>query len=144
MCVCGILNIMIVFIAFQCRDTYWVESFNHQLLTYLPKRIHFGTTTFCMRMNLALCDWVSVHHLVCCFLSLNLNHHIAERELPARCHIQQNGAGHEASRQEDPHESARPQDFSFCRLHMVALYGEEPGGCEVRRLYVLLSHLTCL
>ena len=58
-CVCGVLNIMIVIITFQCRDTYWVESFNHQLLTYLPKRIHFGTTTFCMRMNLALCDWVS-------------------------------------------------------------------------------------
>ena len=42
----------------QCRDTFWVESFNHQLLMYLPKRIHFGTTTFLMRMNLALLDWV--------------------------------------------------------------------------------------
>ena len=49
---------MIVIITFQCRDTYWVELFNHQL-TYLQKRIHFGTATFCMRMNLALCDRVS-------------------------------------------------------------------------------------
>ena len=44
----------------QCRDTFWVESFNHQLLTYLPKRIHFTTDTFHMCMNLAVCDWVSV------------------------------------------------------------------------------------
>ena len=43
----------------QCRDTYWIESFNHQLLTYLPKRIHFGNDTFVMRMNLAVLDWVS-------------------------------------------------------------------------------------
>eukprot|EP00731_Ephydatia_muelleri_P036305 Em0233g1a len=41
----------------MCRDTYWVESFNHQLLTYLPKRIHFHTKTFEMRMNLAVMDW---------------------------------------------------------------------------------------
>lgn len=24
----------------QCCDTFWVKSFNHQLLTYLPKCIH--------------------------------------------------------------------------------------------------------
>ncbi|KAL5479631.1 hypothetical protein EMCRGX_G023180 [Ephydatia muelleri] len=41
----------------HCRDTYWVESFNHQLLTYLPKRIHFQEKTFDMRMNLAVMDW---------------------------------------------------------------------------------------
>ncbi|XP_064401110.1 uncharacterized protein LOC135347149 [Halichondria panicea] len=41
----------------SCRDTYWVESFNHQLLTYLPKCIHFSTETFIMRMNLAVLDW---------------------------------------------------------------------------------------
>eukprot|EP00731_Ephydatia_muelleri_P029616 Em0021g139a len=41
----------------HCRDTYWVESFNHQLLTYLPKRIHFQDKTFEMRMNLAVMDW---------------------------------------------------------------------------------------
>ena len=46
-------------VCIQCRDTYWVESFNHQLLTYVPKRIHFSTTTFRMRLNLALMDWVS-------------------------------------------------------------------------------------
>ncbi|KAL5509123.1 hypothetical protein EMCRGX_G004424 [Ephydatia muelleri] len=35
-----------------------MESFNHQLLlTYLPKRIHFHTNTFKMRMNLAVMDW---------------------------------------------------------------------------------------
>ena len=43
----------------QCRDTFWVESFNHQLLSYLPKRIHFGTRTFVMRMYLAVMDWVN-------------------------------------------------------------------------------------
>ena len=42
----------------QCRDTYWIESFNHQLLTYPPKRIHFSTRVFNMRMNLAVVDWV--------------------------------------------------------------------------------------
>ena len=41
---------------------YWVETFNHQLLTYLPKRIHFSTQTFLMRMNLSLLDWVSLMH----------------------------------------------------------------------------------
>ena len=51
---------MYIYLLFQCRDTYWVESFNHQLLTYLPKRIHFHTKTFEMRMNLAVMDWVSV------------------------------------------------------------------------------------
>ena len=42
----------------QCCDTYWIESFNHQLLTYLLKRIHFSTRVFNMRMNLAVMDWV--------------------------------------------------------------------------------------
>lgn len=40
------------------RDTYWVESFNHQLLCYLSKRIHYSTATYRMRMNLAVLDWV--------------------------------------------------------------------------------------
>ena len=43
----------------QCRDTYWVESFNHQLLCYIPKRIHFSMRVFTMRLNLAVMDWVS-------------------------------------------------------------------------------------
>ena len=51
--------------ALQCRDTYWVESFNHQLLTYIPKRIHFGSSTFAMRMNLAIMDWVSWYSILC-------------------------------------------------------------------------------
>eukprot|EP00731_Ephydatia_muelleri_P033586 Em0033g2a len=34
-----------------------LSRFNHQLLTYLPKRIHFHTKTFEMRMNLAVMDW---------------------------------------------------------------------------------------
>ncbi|KAL5509808.1 hypothetical protein EMCRGX_G005238 [Ephydatia muelleri] len=41
----------------RCRDTYWIESFNHQLLTYLCKGVHFGEETFAMRMNLAVLDW---------------------------------------------------------------------------------------
>ena len=28
------------------------------LLTYVPKRIHFGSATFLMRMNFAVMDWV--------------------------------------------------------------------------------------
>ena len=47
----------------QCRDTFWVESFNHQLLTFLPKRVHFHTDTFKMRMNFAVMDWVSSLHV---------------------------------------------------------------------------------
>ncbi|XP_064402159.1 uncharacterized protein LOC135347946 [Halichondria panicea] len=35
----------------RCRDMYWVESFNHQLLCYISKRV------FSMRMNLAVLDW---------------------------------------------------------------------------------------
>ena len=37
-----------------------MESFNHQLLCYFPKRIHFSTKVFDMRMSLALLNWVSV------------------------------------------------------------------------------------
>ena len=48
-----------ILIHFQCRDTFWVESLNHQMLLYVPKRIHFGSQTFKMRMNLAVLDWVS-------------------------------------------------------------------------------------
>ena len=54
----AVLFLFMSSLTMQCRDTYWVESFNHQLLTYLPKRIHFTTDTFVMRMNLALMDWV--------------------------------------------------------------------------------------
>ena len=45
----------------QCRDTFWVESFNHQLLTYLPKRVYFGSATFHMRMDLAVLNWMGIH-----------------------------------------------------------------------------------
>ena len=45
-----------------------MESFNHQLLIYLPKRIHFHTKTFEMRMNLAVMDWVSVLCVGECFV----------------------------------------------------------------------------
>ncbi|XP_064383804.1 uncharacterized protein LOC135332660 [Halichondria panicea] len=41
----------------ECRDTFCVESFNHQLLTYISKRVHFAEATFNMRMNLAIMDW---------------------------------------------------------------------------------------
>lgn len=36
-----------------------MESFNHQLLTYLSKRIRYSTATYRLRMNLAVLDWVS-------------------------------------------------------------------------------------
>ena len=41
-------------------DTFWVESLNHQILTYVPKRIHFGSSTFKMRLDLACMDWVGI------------------------------------------------------------------------------------
>jgi hypothetical protein len=41
----------------RCRDTFWVESFNHALLSYLPKRIHFGDAAYHMRMDIAVMDW---------------------------------------------------------------------------------------
>ena len=53
------------FVNFQCRDTYWVESFNNTILIYCPKRIHFADRTFNMRMALAVMDWVSRKTLLC-------------------------------------------------------------------------------
>ncbi|KAL5499598.1 hypothetical protein EMCRGX_G011046 [Ephydatia muelleri] len=41
----------------SCRDTYWVVSFNHQLLTCLPKRIYFHNKTFEMRINRSVMEW---------------------------------------------------------------------------------------
>ena len=61
--VCQMIYIIILKcydVILQCRDTYWIESFNHQLLTYLQKRVHFSTNTFNMRMNIALMDWVGL------------------------------------------------------------------------------------
>ena len=56
-----------------------MESFNHQLLSYLPKRIHFSDEVFGMRMSLALMDWLSVHRHVSkqtCFRSLQQNENV--------------------------------------------------------------------
>ena len=39
-------------------DIYIGWSFNHMLLIYIPKHIHFSTKIFIMRMNLAVLDWV--------------------------------------------------------------------------------------
>jgi hypothetical protein len=44
---------------YMCPDTYWAESFNHQLLTYLPKQIHFSTATFEMRNENVNCPSTS-------------------------------------------------------------------------------------
>ena len=132
-CVCGVLNMLLSYFS-AVTPTGWSPSTQRQLLTYLPKCIHFGTTMFCMR----LCDGLLVH-MVCRLLSLQLNHHIAERELPARRHVQQDGARYEP---EDTHKSARLQDFTFCGLSVVSLHGEEPRGYEVESLYVLLSHFV--
>lgn len=54
-CISYIYNTRTLFT--QCRDTFSVESFNHMLLTYASKRIHFSTCTFNMRMHLAVLDW---------------------------------------------------------------------------------------
>ena len=55
----------------QCRDTYWIESFNHALLTYLPKRVHFGKSTFEARMDLAVLDWVCYFNVHDVFVRYN-------------------------------------------------------------------------
>ena len=49
---------------FQCRDTYYIESFHNCLLIYVPKRIHFGDKVYNMRVNIACLDWVCVNLLV--------------------------------------------------------------------------------
>ena len=38
--------------------TGWRVSTINYVLTYLPKRIHFSTKVFDMRMDIALMDWV--------------------------------------------------------------------------------------
>ena len=45
--------------SFQCRDTFYIESFHVVVLIYAPKRIHFGDDTYEMRVSLAILDWVS-------------------------------------------------------------------------------------
>ena len=70
---------MYIFVFFQCRDTYWVELFNHQLLTYLPKRIHFHTKTFEMRMNLAVSDGLG-ECSACSVCVMRLCNHINQNE----------------------------------------------------------------
>ncbi len=57
--ICTCVSIVVILYSVSRYIQYWVESFNHQLLTYLPKRIHFSTKTFLMRMYLAVLDWVS-------------------------------------------------------------------------------------
>ena len=47
-----------LYILLYYSDTYSVESFNHMMLTYVSKQIHFSTRTFSMRMQLAVLDWV--------------------------------------------------------------------------------------
>ena len=39
------------------HDTYYVESFNNVCLIYLDKRIHYQTTMYELRSNLAVLDW---------------------------------------------------------------------------------------
>lgn len=47
---------------------FWIESFNHQLLTYIPKRVHFGDRIFQTRMDFALLDWVRATISKMCFI----------------------------------------------------------------------------
>ena len=44
---------------YYCHAPFWVESFNYQLLMYVPKCVQFGTSTNKMRISLAIMDWVS-------------------------------------------------------------------------------------
>ena len=39
-----------------------LSYFNYQLQSYFPKRIHFGSQTYKMTLNLARMDWISAVH----------------------------------------------------------------------------------
>ena len=45
---------------FQCRDTYYIESFYNIILVYAPKRINFSDKVYNMSINIAILDWVCV------------------------------------------------------------------------------------
>ena len=68
----------------QCRDTFWVESFNHQLLTYLSKRIHYSTATYVLRMNLAVLDWISTFLSCSCVVNLLFHGNVVQNENVSR------------------------------------------------------------
>lgn len=53
---------LFVCMLFQCRDTYYIESFHNCLLIYVPKRIHFSDKVYNMRVHLACLDWVNIHN----------------------------------------------------------------------------------
>ena len=50
------------------------------MLTYVPKRIHFSTSIFKMRMNLAVLDWVSSLAHFCYNNYIYDNHDSAQNE----------------------------------------------------------------
>eukprot|EP00731_Ephydatia_muelleri_P037040 Em0385g1a len=68
----------------RCRDTYWIESFNHQLITYLSKRVHFGDDTFVIRMNLAVLDWNENVQRAATSHRVYLNARRPDRQAPSR------------------------------------------------------------
>ncbi|KAL5503239.1 hypothetical protein EMCRGX_G010159, partial [Ephydatia muelleri] len=68
----------------RSRDTYWIESFNHQLLTYLSKRVHFGDDTFVIRMNLAVLDWNENVQRAATSHRVYLNARRPDRQAPSR------------------------------------------------------------
>eukprot|EP00731_Ephydatia_muelleri_P025810 Em0017g893a len=80
------LHVMIMNISrhYQSRDTYWIESFNHQLLTYLSKRVHFGDDTFVIRMNLAVLDWNENVQRAATSHRVYLNARRPDRQAPSR------------------------------------------------------------
>ena len=53
---------LFVCMLFQCRDTYYIESFHNCLLIYVSQRIHFSDKVYNMRVHLACLDWVSIHN----------------------------------------------------------------------------------
>ncbi|XP_068682738.1 uncharacterized protein [Montipora foliosa] len=47
---------------YQCRDTFYIETFHVVVLIYAPKRINFGDKTYVMRVHLAILDLSLVSH----------------------------------------------------------------------------------
>ena len=55
-----IINEYTPYWALQCRDAYWVESFNHQFLIYIPKHIHFYLIMYVIVTVHCIVEWKCV------------------------------------------------------------------------------------
>ena len=114
-----------------------MESFNHQLLSFLPKRIHFHTDTFNMRMNFAVMDWVrnlSIHVVLIGMMCLQQNENISRPSTSERMYMD--------LRRPDRRTPRRLLvQKTFENVHSVwALYMERNMTSERYNLYTVYSN----